>query len=206
MGQNLLFTHHMAKLKLLPLPKNAKFFGGELLHGRRKSQRPLAHGQAVHLIIRSQWAKKRFALTHKNNRSNIENILSSTAKKYKIRIYRFSIVSNHIHIIFRARRRWLYRAFVCSFTGQIAQAVMGNLSFKDFLKGLAGEGVRQERRQHKEQRFWEHRPFTRILDWGKDYQICMRYLLQNTKEALGIIPYRKRTDYYALWKINLVPI
>lgn len=206
MGQNLLFSPVMSsKLKLLPLPKNSKFFGGELLRGRRKSQRPLSAGQAIHLVIRSQWTKKRFALSHKNNLPNVKKVLISTAQKYKIRIYQYSIVSNHIHIIFRARRRWQYRAFVCVITGQIAQTIMGNLSFKNFLKQLEGEGVRQERRQHKEQQFWDHRPFTRILDWGRDFRTCMRYVRQNTLESLGSIPYKKRIDYYYLWKI-LVPV
>lgn len=190
------------QLHLIPLPKNAKFFGGSLLVGRRKSQRPLASSQAVHLIFRSQWAKGKFAFTRPQNQVAIEKILKTAALKHHIRIYRYAISSNHIHIIFRARRRWLYRAFVCNITGQIAQRIMENMPFKDFLKKFRGEGFKI----HKGQAFWEHRPFTRIINWGKDYIQTMAYVLRNTYEALGIVKYTERTDHYARWRLKTVAV
>ncbi len=193
----------MKQINLFNEQKSQRFFGGQLLLGRRKKQRPWSNNQAVHIVLKSQWAKGKNAFTHKDNFTKTKNLLYAVAKKYGIRIYRVAIVSNHIHIILRAKRRWLYRSYICSITGQIAQHVMKNHSYADFFKKIRGEGVINIKNQHKEQRFWQLRPFTRILSWGRDYKTCMNYLEQNTLEALGFIAYKERRDYYSKWKDNV---
>ena len=35
----------------------------------------------------------------------------------------------------------------------------------------------------KGQGFWEFRPFSRIVNWGRDLKTCMQYLKQNVLEA-----------------------
>jgi hypothetical protein len=40
--------------------------------------------------------------------------------------------------------------------------------------------------------FWNKRPFTRIVEWGREFKSVSRYLLQNTLEAFGFIPYQPR--------------
>ena len=40
------------------------------------------------------------------------------------------------------------------------------------------------------QAFWEFRPFSRIVNWCRDFKNCVQYLKQNVLEALGFIPYR----------------
>ncbi len=194
-----------SQLPLFKIPHTKKFFGGSLLNGRRKGTRPLSHDQALHIVLKSQWARGRNALTHKENKNNIEKLIQNVANRYNIRVYRYAIVSNHIHLIIRAKRRHLYRAFICVITGQIAQHVMKNQSFKNFIKTLGGEGVTRGQKTEKGQAFWQHRPFTRILNWGKDYVNCMSYLLRNTLEALGFIKYTARRDYYAQWRLKVSP-
>jgi REP element-mobilizing transposase RayT len=191
--------------KIFILPKNCKFFGGETLIGNRKSQRPICGRQALHVVIRSQWAFKKTAFTHKENIRVIEDLILDLAQKYKIRIYRFAIVSNHIHIILKTSRRWRYRCHICVLTGQVAQHVMRFQSFENFKKRLAGEGYRQKRGQHHEQQFWEFRPFSRIIEWGRDFKRCMKYTLRNTLESMGIIPYKERQDHYHEWRVKFVP-
>lgn len=195
----------MKQLNLLKLPKNAKFFGGSLLIGRRKSQRPLDSNQAVHIVVKSQWAHGKNSFLNRDNYLPIKGLVDTISKKYGVRIYQIAIVSNHIHMILRTKRRWLYRAFISSLTGQIAQHVMKNQSFKNFAASCAGEGVKKYEKQQKEQNFWLHRPFTRILTWGRNFNICMNYLTQNTLEALGFVEYKQRRDYYSQWKLNLSP-
>jgi REP element-mobilizing transposase RayT len=193
----------MKQQTLFKEPNEKRFFGGELLNGRRKSSRPLCGKSAIHTVLKSQWARGTNAFTHRDNFTAIENLIRNRAKKYGIRIYRIAIVSDHIHLLLRAKRRWLYRAFISSLTGQIAQHVMKFQSFAGFLKRFAGEGYQK---QHKEQKFWIYRPFTRILCWGRDYRNCLKYLLRNKLEALGFIKYQLRTDYYAKWRIKVVPM
>ena len=185
---------------------NKKFFGGSLLNGRRKGTRPLSAGQALHLVLKSQWATKADKFTTRTNKPAVEEIITITAKRYGIKIYQQAICGNHIHLMVRSKRRWLYRAFIAVVTGLIAQQVMQRQSYKVFMsaksKEFAGEGVPQ---QEKGQAFWQHRPFSRIVNWGRDYQNCLKYLTRNTLEALGFIAYKQRRDYYASWRISLEP-
>src|SRR5690348_11102219 len=118
----------MKQLNLLKLPRNSKFFGGALLVGRRKSLRPLDSNQAMHVVIKSQWSHGKNSFLNRDNYLPVKTLIDTTSRKYGIRIYKVAIASNHIHIILRSKRRWLYRAFISSLTGQIAQHVMKNQS------------------------------------------------------------------------------
>ena len=196
----------MKQQNLFKTPRSKKFFGGSLINGRRKGARPLSAGQALHLVLKSQWATAADKFTTRANKPAVEEIIIITAKRYGIKIYRQAICANHIHLMVRSKRRWLYRAFIAVLTGLIAQHIMRRQSFRVFMntkrKVFAGEGVPQ---QERGQAFWQHRPFSRIVNWGKDYQNCLRYLSKNTLEALGFIEYKQRRDYYAHWRISLEP-
>ena len=41
-------------------------------------------------------------------------------------------------------------------------------------------------------KFWDARPFTRIVEWGRDFKNFGFYILQNTLEATGFMPYQPR--------------
>ena len=196
----------MKQHSLFKIPSHKKFFGGSLLSGRRKGVRPIASDQALHLVLKSQWATGVNKFTTQVNRRPVTKIILEAAKRYNIRLYKIAISGNNIHLIIRAKKRWLYRAFISVITGLIAQHVMNRQSFKVFMlsktKELAGEGVPQP---EKGQAFWQHRPFSRIINWGRDYRNCLAYLTRNTLEALGFFEYKQRRDYYASWRISLGP-
>jgi len=196
----------MKQQNLFKIPSHKKIFGGALLNGRRKGARPLSSSQAIHIVLKSQWATAADKFTTHANKSVVEVIIASAARRYGIRIYQSAICGNHIHLMIRTKRRWLYRAFISVVTGLIAQHVMQQQSYEVFIatkrKEFAGEGVPQ---QEKGQAFWQHRPFSRVVDWGRDYQKCLKYLTRNTLEALGFIEYKQRRDYYARWRISLKP-
>ena len=56
-----------------------------------------------------------------------------------------------------------------------------------------GEGYKTP---HRGQAFWDYRPFSRLLFWGKDYTTAINYLLKNTLEALGFLTYEPRAKNY----------
>lgn len=201
-----LFLSMIKQQSLFKIPSDKKVFGGALLNGRRKGQRPISAGQALHLVLKSQWATGANKFTTRANEPFVKDIITATAKRYGIRIYKKAICGNHIHLVIRTKRRWLYRAFIAVATGLIAQHIMQRQSYKVFMlskrKDFAGEGVLP---QEKGQAFWQHRPFSRIINWGRDYQKCLEYLTRNTLEALGFIKYKQRRDYYAKWRIHLEP-
>ena len=47
--------------------------------------------------------------------------------------------------------------------------------------------------------FWQFRPFSRIVNWGRDFKMCMKYLKQNILEAFGFVPYQPRKNNYTAW-------
>ena len=186
------------QLSLIPTRSNKRFFGGSLLVGRRKTPRPLNTKQALHFVLRSQFAKGKTSFRTLKNHKAISIILKKTSAKYKIRIYRQAIQSNHIHLVLKIPNRYAYKCFIAVISGKIASFVMNFKSFKNFIKDLSirdtGEGFKTP---HPGQAFWEYRPFSRLLYWGKDYKASLNYLLKNTLEAIGFIKYEPRTKNYA---------
>ena len=186
----------MKKQKQLELfKKDLRFFGGALLEGKRKSRRVLSTKEPIHIVMRSLWAKGENSFLHRRNKKPIENLIQKTAKAYLVRVYRVALVGNHIHLLVLARNRTQYKSFIRVLSSQIASQVMRNLSFKSFKQSLRGDGGKQALKQGKEQQFWQYRPFSRVLFWGRDFKNCCKYLVQNTLEALGFIEYQARRGH-----------
>jgi len=187
-------------------------------HGRRRKLRPLAKKEAIHLVIRSSWAKGAASFLKSHNKNAIEKILCSTAKTYGVRIYRKAIAGNHAHLVLRITNRPLYASFIRVATSKIASHVMKGKSFTEF-KSLvlnpmnanthdtknANTHETQFELQGLGQKFFQFRPFTRILHWGRDFKTCCAYVLQNTLEALGFVEYQPRQERYARWLLETLP-
>lgn len=199
------------QLSFIPNHKtNQRFFGGSLLIGRRKTPRPVNVKEPIHIVMRSQYAHGPRSFRSSKNIKRIERILERAALKYHIKIYRKAIQSNHIHLVVKISSKVSYKAFIAVVAGKIASYSMSQMSFKNFLHFLDetqsfdwGEGYKTP---HKGQAFWDCRPFTRILYWGKDYQKACKYLLRNNLEALGFIKYQPRRKNYAYKRYLNPPI
>lgn len=215
--------------------KDLRFHGGSLLHGKRKSVRPLSTKEAVHVVLRSSWGYGSNSFLLLKNKPAIERIILRTAKKYLIKVYRQAIVSNHLHLIIKISSRKNYQTFIRVLSSLIASHVMKMQSFKVFQKllrknagdpptdtktsnenhlalnlnlNLTTDQKRAQRHyqkaiqevQGKGQAFWQFRPFTRVMYWGKDFKDSCSYLLKNTLEAIGFIQYTKRKANYQYTK------
>ena len=143
-------------------------FGGEALKKKRKSRRPLSSKNAIHLVLRADMQKNETTqktaslLKHKNQ---IEKMFLKYSTKFKVKIYKKALASNHIHVLALFVSRQNYVQFIKAISGQMAQ----QLKIK-----------------------WQHRPWSRIVSWGKAFQTAIQYVLQNEREALGIMPYQPR--------------
>ena len=203
-----------------PTAKPQKFFGGALLQGRRKSMRPLSSKDSIYFVLRCTWATGADSFLAKRNFHSIDRIVKIFAKRFGIRIYKRSINSNHLHLLLRITNRRLYKAFIKAVSGQIASHVMQQKSFNAFaksrLKLKAGDGSKvlnevQQSANKKESvvgklsGFWEFRPFSRVVNWGRDFNNCVNYLKQNFLEAFGFAKYTPRKDYYALGSSKAKP-
>ncbi len=156
----------MKQMALFQMEKIKHEFGGELLTGKRKTRRPLSTKQPLHLVLRADVSKSGI-LTHYKRRGMIERLIHIYKKKYGVKIYRLAVVENHIHLLIKIDRRDSYTSFVRVLAGVLAK-----------------------RLQVK----WPWRPFTRIVQWGRDFTRAAKYVIQNQMEAAGVIYYKPRTQ------------
>ena len=179
-----------------------KDFGGSLLgKGNPRQQRPLSFKRPLHLVMRSSQAVRERSLLSPRRSKEVENIVRRTARQRGIRVYRYANSGNHLHVLIKVPSPRAYRAYVRAISGLIARLVLGTergagrkpapaAKREAERKPALGAGKKQS--SEKSARFWDARPFTRIIEWGRDYLRACDYLLQNRLEALGFIPYRHR--------------
>lgn len=164
-----------AQVSLFRLQAEKKHFGGSLLrNSHAKEKRPVTVKSPMHLVLRSEIAKGPKSMLNIERR--VQKIIYQQGRKFGVKIYRLSNVGNHLHILILPRSRRAFQGFIRAISGLVARAAM-----------------RAERGRSKGQRFWDQRPFSRVISWGRDYANACEYLLQNTLEALGFLPYRPRS-------------
>lgn len=147
--------------------------GGELSKGKRKVRRPFSSKRAIHIVLRSSMAKGPWSLLLFG--PYIRILLGQLSKKFSVTVYQSAIVSSHVHILLRAKEERGFKKFLMALSGRIAQHIT---------KARKGFPLKA--------RFWDNIPFTRLVNFGRAFEIAKRYVLQNTLEALGVIPYTPR--------------
>ena len=158
----------MKQKTLFKLSDYKSDFGGEALKNKRKTRRPLSNKNAIHLVLRADTQKTDFAQKTASllkNKNQIEKMFLKYATKFNVKVYKKALASNHIHVLALFESRESYVQFIKAVAGQMAQ----KLKIK-----------------------WQHRPWSRIIHWGKAFQIAVQYVLQNELEAMGAIPYQPR--------------
>ena len=154
--------------------KNVKHFGGaHLKNSNPKEKRPISTKRSMHLVLRSSMAKYDYSLLKKDQK--IRTIVSAQGRAFGVKIYKQANGGNHLHLIVLPRSRQAFQSFIRAVSGLIAREILG-----------------AQRGNPQHIKFWDQRPFTRIVEWGKDFRKVSRYLLQNTLEALGFIGYQPR--------------
>ena len=149
--------------------------GGEYAIGKRKEARPISTKKPIHLTLRSSYAVGVYSFRTKRNREFISALVRSLSRKWGIRIYEFSINSNHLHFALRTLTRKGFQNFLRTLGSQIATFVTGARKGKPFGK-----------------RFFDLPAFTRIAEWGKAFERLKAYVIQNVLEANGVISYQPR--------------
>jgi len=149
--------------------------------GKRKAQRPLTIKRPIHLILKSPLAVGSRSLMR--HRPLIEKIITRSKKRFKVRVYEFAIVSNHIHLLVRGYSRHELQNFFRTVAGHIAQEILRRCPLKENEGGAL---------KNKQNRFWQSRIYSRIVSWGREYLAVRGYVIQNTLESLAVIPYKER--------------
>ena len=97
------------------------------------------------------------------------NFVSKTidrfARRFKIKIHRKTIVSNHIHLALGFDNKLAYQNFSRALNGVLAKT----LKIK-----------------------WISRPYTRIISWGREFKNLCEYVERNHFESVGLVDFKER--------------
>jgi hypothetical protein len=165
----------MARSKQMKLLKDMpKAYGGDLRKTRegRQGPRPLDTKNTIHLILRSSLAVGKWSFARKENRDKIERITRKFSQKYGVRVFSTANVGNHLHFQLKITNRYTYEPFIKAITAAIAMAITGASRWKT----LAKMGVK---------RFWDNRPFTRVVIGFKAFLTLKNYIEINQLEGQG---------------------
>jgi REP element-mobilizing transposase RayT len=176
------------------LPKNSLAYGGSLLTKRaaRQNARPLSTRHSMHLVLRSSQAINNWSFKHAKNRDKIRNIINNFANKYAVQILSIANVGTHLHIHMQLKNRLAYKPFIRAVTAAIAMAVTGASRWSKIPK----------------MKFWDRRPFTRIIIGRRAFLNIKEYIKINALEALGFNRTNARLflawryDFKQFWKYD----
>ena len=96
-------------------------------------------------------------------------MVHETAEKYGVKVYRFSNVGNHLHLLVQVPSRRAWQAFIRALSGAVAFHVTGTRKGKALAR-----------------KFWDSLAFSRIVSWGREYRTLEIYFVKNLLESLGI--------------------
>src|SRR5262245_54273680 len=146
----------MKQMKLLKNQKSS--YGGDLLKTRkgRAQGRPLATRSTMHLVLRSTKATGEWSFRRGKNPGHIQRVVKKFSDKYGVRVLSLANVGNHLHFHIQLSSRHTYAPFIRAVTAAIAMVVSGASRVKR-LKMAAKD------------RFWDRRPFSRIVESFKGF-------------------------------------
>jgi putative transposase len=163
----------MKRSPQLKLLKNEiKAYGGELRNTRkgRQGPRPISTKSSMHMVLRSTKARGDWSFKKRRNAERIEEIIGRFAKKYGVHVKRIGNVGNHLHLEVQLSNRYTYKPFIRAITSAIAMAITG---------------VSRWNRAKSSEKFWDYRPFTRVIQGFKALLDLRDYIHINQLEGFG---------------------
>lgn len=179
--------------------KVRKDFGGSLLKkSNAKIARPISTKKAMHVVLRSSLAKGKYSLLSPVRAKKIRHTIHAQAKLFQVKIYEFANVGNHLHLLVRATHKDLFKGFLRAICGLIARITLG----AERGRARSGEpelitsksefssALKSTNENTGTVKFWDQRPFTRIVEWRRDFAGVKKYVVQNFNEAMGFVAFK----------------
>ena len=150
-------------------------FGGSLLKkAKNRHARPVSTKEPMHFILKSSKAVGRNSFGHSRNLRQVNALVENRCAKYGVKLITYSNNFNHLHMLLKFPSRAIYLRFVRSLTSALAVMITG---------------AKKNARAYE--KFFDERPFTRIVRGMKAYKTAWDYIRLNQLEAAGAIPYQK---------------
>lgn len=136
--------------------------------GSRKKIRPFHRKQALHVTMKSSQAKGKWSFLKHDNYFSVLELIESLKQRFSITIEKQSINSNHLHLLLRAKTKDDLSGFLKALSGLIVRKVTGSQK---------GNSLKAK--------FWDQRPFSRIVSFGRDFRNVVKYIGMNMNESIG---------------------
>ncbi len=164
--------------------KNKACFGGNIYAGNPKYERPFYSTLALHVVLRSSRARGRNSMLEDRHRNQIKWLIRKQAKHFGVELHRYSNNGNHLHLLVKpGKSRKDLQNFLRAVSGLVARLIL-----------------KAERGRAKGIKFWDARPFSRIVTWGKAFNRCAHYIERNILEALGFDELNDEIDEFFRWR------
>jgi hypothetical protein len=145
------------------------FFGGSAKRGNPATRRPFSKKCDAHFVLKSRYATGDRSFLRAANRKVIKSIIERSAKRFYVTLRRNINVGNHLHLLIHAPNAEMQRNFIRTIAALIAREITG-------AKKGSPAAIKQ---------FWDGRPFSRLVPWGRAFQAILNYLSLNSLEAIG---------------------
>jgi REP element-mobilizing transposase RayT len=206
------------QMAMLKSKKSA--YGGQLRNTRagREGARPLSVRDSMHLVLRSSKAKGEWSFLRSRNAKVVKSVVEKFAFVYGVKILSLVNVGNHLHLHIRLGSRFSYKPFVRAITGSIAMAITGKNRWTQARIALAETISPVSAAQSATAitsaeaigvatavatRFWDHRPFTRVVSGFKAARRLIDYLRINEMEGWGFSKFEARGMFEIERKLQL---
>jgi REP element-mobilizing transposase RayT len=120
-------------------------------------------------VLKSTRAKGDLSFRKSKNAQAIKRIVIKFATKYGIRIISLANVGNHLHFHIKLGNLRTYSPFIRAITAAIAMAVTG-----------------RSRWNKPNEKFWDRRPFTRVIVGFRSWLGLQDYIRINRMEGAGV--------------------
>jgi REP element-mobilizing transposase RayT len=149
-------------------------YGGDL---RKKAEnrgpRPLVfRSGSMHITLRSLMAKGIYSFQHSSKRQKVKNFVYSFSQGKGVKILSYANVGNHIHLHVKLHNQALYFGWIRGLSSGLAMISHG-------LEGL-------KKLKDLNQKFWDQRPFSRVIRSFKHFLNTKSYVEVNILEGMGM--------------------
>jgi len=163
--------------------QNPSAYGGSLQTTRkgRAGGRPLCTARSIHLTLRSTQARGARSFRQPHHADKVRSLIKRFSGKFKVRVFSVANVGNHLHLHVQLANLKAYTRFIRALTAAIAMAIMGT-----------GKG------KPAQAKFWDRRPFTRLVNGVREFIRVKDYIEINNLEGDGIA--RKTARWIVSWR------
>jgi len=137
----------------------------------RSHGRPIATKSSMHVVLRSSKAKGSLSFRTPRNQKAISKIVGKFSQKFGVQVHSLANVGNHLHFHIKVSKRKAYISFIRAVTSSIRVAIAGHPRWEEsFVEG----------------KFWDYRPFSRVVRGRQGFLNLEDYIAINMIEGLGV--------------------